>query len=452
MALIVGIDLGRKSAHDVIVLRRESAQQLGRVFRFDSTPSGIETLFKRIAAVHQEEESIAFVIDSPGKAWIPIAAALKNRGYPVYRPSSYRVRRVRQAGDRKNKSNRIDALALARCLLTYPQDTQEVFLPKKVQAQLDQLVRQRDRIVDSLRRRKQRIQDLCEAINPGLTKAAGGFLLTEAGRAFLRAYLDPRAVVRLGKKRLSTFLDTRYRLPLQEDLLNGIFLACKEATLFYKSIRQAGQMPFDEALLQEEMNWELDQLEREEQRILSLESQLKECNQTLDPQDAFLSLPGIQHITAAGIRACIGDIGRFNSLTNHRGFAGLYPSVRKTGDGQSASMPISKMSCNRYKRYLYLAAENAYKWDVDCAAFYHKRRERGHTHTQAVCAVANGKLLPRIHHLLKQLDQAKANAQHRPRYVFRDLEGNPISKAEARAIIQAKWGDRKYGKKGLATA
>ena len=359
---------------------------------------------------------------------------------------------MRQAGDRKNKSNRIDALALARCLLTYPQDTQQVFLPQKVQAQLDQLVRQRDRIVDSLRRRKQRIQDLCEAINPGLTKAAGGFLLTEAGRAFLRAYLDPRAVVRLGKKRLSTFLDTRYRLPLEEETLNGIFLACKDAAQLYKSIRQAGQMPFEETLLQEEMNWEIDQLEQEEQRILSLENQLKQCNQKLDPQDAFLSLPGVQHITAAGIRACIGDISRFNSLTNHRGFAGLYPSVRKTGDGESASMPISKMSCNRYKRYLYLAAENAYKWDVDCAAFYHKRRERGHTHTQAVCAVANGKLLPRIHRLLKQLSQAEVNAQHRPRYVFRDLEGNPISKAEARAIIQAKWGDRKYGKKGLATA
>ncbi|NKB69632.1 MAG: IS110 family transposase [Candidatus Latescibacteria bacterium] len=452
MALIVGIDLGRKSAQDAVVLRRESAQQLGRVFRFGSTPSGIETLFTRIDAICQEEEPIAFVIDSPGKAWIPIAAVLKNRGYPIYRPSSYRVRKMRQAGDRKNKSNRIDALALARCLLAYPQDTQEVFLPQKVQAQLDQLVRQRDRIVDSLRRRKQRIQDLSEAINPGLTSAAGGFLLTEAGRAFLRTYLDPRAVVRLGRKRFAAFLDKRYRLPLEKERIDGIFLACKDAAQLNKTVRQVGQMPLDERLLQEEINWELDQLEREEQRVVSLENQLKECNQKLDPQDAFLSLPGIQHITAAGIRACIGDIDRFNSLTNHRGFAGLYPSVRKTGDGESASMPISKMSGNRYKRYLYLAAENAYKWDVDCAAFYHKRRERGHTHTQAVCAVANGKLLPRIHQLLKQLSQAETKAQHRPRYVFRDLEGNPISKAEARAIIQAQWGNRKYGKKGLATA
>jgi len=66
--------------------------------------------------------------------------------------------------------------------------------------------------------------------------------------------------------------------------------------------------------------------------------------------------------------------------------------------------------------------------------------------------VANGKLLPRIHQLLKKLKQAEANGEHRPRYVFRDLEGNPISKAEAKAIIQAKWGQRKYGKKGLVSS
>ena len=289
MALIVGIELGRKTAHDVVILRRQSAQQPGRSFRIFSTQTDIDHLLERIEAVRQDEESIAFVIDSPGKAWIPITAVLKNRGYPVYRPSSYRVRRVRQAGDRKNKTNRIDALAVARCLLTYPQDTQEVFLPQKVQAQLDQLVRQRDRIVDSLRRRKQRIQDLCEAINPGLTQAAGGFLLTEAGRAFLRIYLDPRAAVRLGKKRLSAFLDKRYRLPLEEEILNGIFCACKEAVQLYKSIRQAGQMPFDEVSLQEDMNWELDQLEREEQRVLHLENQLKACNQKLG-RDCFRAI------------------------------------------------------------------------------------------------------------------------------------------------------------------
>jgi hypothetical protein len=44
---------------------------------------------------------------------------------------------------------------------------------------------------------------------------------------------------------------------------------------------------------------------------------------------------------------------------------------------------------------------------------------------------------------LKELKQAKPN-QVRPQYVFRDLAGNPISKAKAKAIINAKWKGLKY--------
>lgn len=452
MALIVGIDLGRKSAHDAILLRRENAAILGRAFRFYSTPEGVDTLWTRINTVRQQGEPVAFVIDAPGNAWIPLTAVLQNQGYPVYRPSAYRVVKMRQAGHRKNKTNRIDALTLARCLLTYPQDTHPVFLPQKVHAQLNQLVRQRDRIVDALRRRKQRLQDLCEAINPRLTTVAANFLLTQPGRAFLRAYLDPNAVLRLGQKRLATFLQKRARRPLKEETIDTLFQACQQAVQLYQSVRQRQQMPFDLSLAQDDINWELDQLEREEQRVRHLEKQIQACNQQLDPQDVLLSLPGVQHLTAAGIRSCIGDIDRFDNLTQHKGFAGFYPSVRQTGNQASTPMPIAKMSCNRYKRYLYLAAENAYKWDVDCAAFYHRRRQRGHTHQQAVCAVVNAKLLPRIHQLLKKLKHAETHGEPRPRYVFRDLQGNPISKAEARAIIKARWGHLQYEKKGLATA
>ncbi len=452
MALIVGIDLGRKSAHDVVMLRRQTALQVGPSFRFTSTPKGLDRLFEQIERVRQDHEPVDFVIDSPGRAWIPIAAVLKARGYGVYRPSGVRMRRLRQAGHGRNKSNRIDAFTLARCLLNYPQDTAQVFLPQNTLARLDQLVRQRDRVVDSLRRRKQRIQDFCEAVNPGLVTAAGGFLLSEPGRALLRSYLDPRTVVRLGHKRLAQFLQKRYRLALETETLQEIFSACQQATQLYEPVQQAQQMPFDVAILQEEMNWELDQLEREESRVRHLETQIKKLNKALDPCDALISLPGVAQILAAGIRTCVGDIDRFDCLNKHRGFAGLYPVVKKTGDRQTSAMSISKMSCNRYKRYLFLAAENAYKWDLEMAAFYHKRRGAGHTHTQAVCAVANAKLLPRIHHLLKQLKAVQGTPLPRPHYVFRDLSVNPISIAEARAIILATWGKAAHPKKALAIA
>jgi transposase len=443
MALIVGIDLGRKSAHDAVILRRETAKKLGRSFRFTSTPQGLQRLFNKLEAVRTETEPVQFVIDSPGRAWVPIAAALKARGLCVYRPCAYRVHKLRQAGHRKNKTNRIDALTLARCLLNFPEDTSEVALPHGTQAALDQLVRHRDRLVDSARRRKQRIQDLCEAINPGLA-TIGPFLFTQPGRAFLRTYLDPRAAVRLGKKRLGQFLQKRYRLPLPPDTLDALFEACHDAVRFYKPVREAGLMPFNEELFQREMNSELDQLEAEEQRIRTLEAQIPTLNKRLDPHDAVLSLPGIGHVLAAGIRTCIVDIDRFTNLTDHKGFVGFYPSVKATGDHRAPTGHIPKTGCNRYKRCLYLAAENAYKWDLQMAAFYHKHRHRGLTHTQAVCAVANSKLLPRIHHLFKRLKHAERNHLPRPHYVFRDLSGNPISKTEARAIIQARWGNVSY--------
>jgi transposase len=452
MALIIGIDLGRKSPHDAVMLRRETGLPTGRGFRFRSSPEGLEKLFRKIDAARKDGEPVDFVIDSPGRAWIPVAAVLKARGFRAYRPSAYRVKKIRQAGHRRNKTNRIDALTLARCLKDYPQDTALVFLPQGDQARLDQIVRQRDRVVDSIARRKQRIQDLCEAVNPGLTNLPDGFLLNEAGRAFLRAYLDPRTALRLGKKRLGLFLQRRYRLDLEPDTLDKLFRACQDAVELYRPVRDAHAMPFDEQILKDEINWELDQLEREEERRLLLERQIKELDKKLDPTDALISLPGIQHVLAAGIRTCVGDIDRFESLNKHRGFAGFYPSVKRTGDRASEHMPISKMSCNRYKRYLYLAAENAYKWDLEMAAFYHKRRRAGHTHTQAVCAVANAKLLPRIHQLLKRLKEAERSKTQRPHYVFRDLSGNPISKKEAKAMITATWGDVDYSKKTLATA
>jgi transposase len=444
MALVVGIDLGRKSEHDALIFRRETGRQVGRGFRFPTTCAGMDKLFRRVEQVREPDELIEFVIDSPGRAWVPIAAAIKNRGFLVFRPTTALMKSVRRGASRRNKTNPIDAKALCKCLMNHPEEVSQVFLPSGRTAKLDQLVRQRDRLVDSIRRRKQRVQDFCEAINPGLIPAMGDFALSQAGRAFLRRYLDPRKALRSGLKRITRFLERHYRLPLEKDLVNAIYQACQEAVAFYEPIRAQNQMPFDEVLLQQEMEGELDRLECEEQEVLQLEQQIRHHQRQLDPQGALISLPGISHILAAGIRSCIGNIDRFDSVTKHRGFAGFYSSANSTGDTSKRGGSISKMSSSRYKRYIYLAADNAYKWDLELAAFYHNRRQAGHTHRQAVCAVANGKLIPRIHHILKAIAATEDTFRAAPHYVFRDLSGNPISKREAKAIIQAKWGGVKY--------
>lgn len=44
MSLVVGIDIGKKSPHETIILRRESGVKVNSSFKFRSTPQGIACL------------------------------------------------------------------------------------------------------------------------------------------------------------------------------------------------------------------------------------------------------------------------------------------------------------------------------------------------------------------------------------------------------------------------
>lgn len=128
MALVVGIDIGRNSPHDVIILCRESGVKVNSSFRFRSTCQGIDNLLEKVEKAREGEEDVSFVIDSPGRAWVPVAAALKGKGYNVYRPPQDKVKVLRRATNGKNKTNRIDATTLARSLIINPEGTGELFL------------------------------------------------------------------------------------------------------------------------------------------------------------------------------------------------------------------------------------------------------------------------------------------------------------------------------------
>jgi hypothetical protein len=200
-------------------------------------------------------------------------------------------------------------------------------------------------------------------------------------------------------------------------------------------------MPCDDAPLQDEIPGALDHLEREEDRRHRLDAQITPLTATLAPQGWLPSLPGRGDLLTAGIRPCLGDIDRFDSLANHKGSAGFSPASTSTGDHRVKRVPISTMRSKRSKPDLSLAAEHADTWDGEMAAFSHQRRQADHCPTQAVWAVAHTKLLPSIHHPMTQLKQAEITHTPRPHDVFRDLSGHPISTHEARTLIQAPWGN-----------
>ena len=67
-------------------------------------------------------------------------------------------------------------------------------------------------------------------IQPTLMEALGTTKFLNAYRAFLRTYVDPRQVIRLGKNRLHRFLDRRHRRCFDPERTEKIFGAARSGT------------------------------------------------------------------------------------------------------------------------------------------------------------------------------------------------------------------------------
>ena len=127
--------------------------------------------------------------------------------------------------------------------------------------------------------------------------------------------------------------------------------------------------------------------------------------------------------------AFIGDILRFPSLRDFRGWSGLIPFSRQSGNAQSRGLRITKAGPDLVKATAVLNAQVARLWDPQIAAIYHKQMlELGKHYLQALCACATH-LLNRVYIVLRE---------DRP-YELRDVDGTPVDKHEARRICQERY-------------
>ena len=111
------------------------------------------------------------------------------------------------------------------------------------------------------------------------------------------------------------------------------------------------------------------------------------------------------------------------------------------------------------KEYLYIAADVARQWDPEFASFYDRLTKKGFHH-YAICALAN-KMAARVYAVLKRMQRDEnsnykssyplsAEDQPKPQeveYKLIDLDGNVVTKKEARKIVQSKFPRKSQRKK-----
>jgi len=422
----VGIDLhqGRHRARCL----DERAQPCDS-FSFQTTPEGLATLEER---VFRDEANPIIVLEPAGLPWLMVAVYLRSR-HPdcrLVKAKTQKVAALRRYLRGPVKSDRIDALTLAKMPFIDPEQMDEIYLPPAEIHALQRLTRQRKRIEQDITGRKVRISAIVDGYLPGVRRAFND-VWSSPVRAFLRSRLNPFALVRDGEDALHAFLSKASpRSKWSRAQTRLVFLACQSLAAVCELSRPAGTVNeefFTE--LQDEIARELRMLEADEVESEALAHRIAEIYQKLHRSDNLRTIPGVGEHTAPIFLATVGDPARFHNQSAFANWEGVVPGARQSSNAEAKGLRMTKAGPSIMRMALYQAGDISRRWDPQLAAVYYREMVyHGKNHRQAMGAVMSH-LGARVWRVLRE---------DRP-YEMKDPDGNPISWDAARKLIFSKY-------------
>jgi transposase len=328
------------------------------------------------------------------------------------------------------KSDRIDALTLAKVPFIDPGRLGELYLAPAETHALQRLTRQRKRLEDYITARKNRIATIVDGYLPGVRQAFSHPWSAQA-RVFLHSRINAFAVVRDGEEALHSFLTQAKRQNKGERAESYlVFRACQNVLALLELCQAAGSLNEDFFVdLQDEVDRELRLMEAEEAESEALDQRIEELYRKLHPSDNLRTIPGVGEHTAPVFVACIGDPTRFPGQSAFANWTGVVPGARQSSETESKGLRMTKAGPVTMKWGLYQAGQIGRQWDPQLASVYYRQMVyHGKNHKQTMGAVMSH-MGARVFAVLRE---------DKP-YELRDIEGKPINKAAAKALILAKY-------------
>jgi len=385
MSVYVGIDVAKRQ-HRVAIMDA-NGDVLQRPFSVENNHDGIQQLFNQIEPLANPDQ-VEIGLEATGHYWLALFEQLTQATYTVHVLNPLQVHAYQRSGIRKRKNDRLDATWIADFIRIGGSrfTTDPTAMP--IYMQLRQLSRFRFSLVEQVGDAKRRILALLDRVFPEYETLFSSIFLQSSRRLLSEAvaaqefadfdldeltqYLKKASRGRLGRERAEA---------IQQRAINSIgvtFLA-------------------DASRIQ--MGCLLAQLDFLTQQIKELDDALASLIEEL-PRQYLTTIPGIGAVTAAAILGEIGDIRRFETLSQLVAYAGIDPTVHQSGQFQATQTHMSKRGSPYLRHALWLAACQARIRDPQLKAYYHKRRAEGKAYGTTIGAICR-KLLARIFVILR---------------------------------------------------
>ncbi|MTD54185.1 IS110 family transposase [Amycolatopsis sp. RM579] len=359
-----GIDAG-KAHHWAVVVDDTGATVWSR-----KIPNDEAAILDALADILGLSEPVSWAIDIAGTASALLLALLAAHGqHAVYVPGRT-VNRMSGAYRGEAKTDARDASVIAETSRVR-NDFQAIDVPADLAlltAHGTDLVADRVRLINRLR-------DVLTGISPTLERAFD-YSACKGALLLLTGYQTPAALRRIGQTRLTAWLANR-KVPSADTVA---------ATALDAARSQQTTLPGEQvaAGIVAELARQILALD---QRLTTIETQIRDTFHTHPQAEIIESLPGIGPILGAELVIAAGDLAAYADAGHLASAAGLVPVPRDSGR-RTGNLHRPKRYSPRPRRVFYLSAQTSIIREGPNRDFYLKKRSQGLKHVQAITALA----------------------------------------------------------------
>ena len=350
----VGIDIS-KFKHDCA-----SIDELGDVitpsWSFQNDCEGF-SLFRELLDALDGEKKIG--LEATGHYGQNLKLFLENNGFTFMEFNPLLINRfVRSKSLRKTKTDSIDALMIARYLMTveykpYPPSFYTFEKLKSLTRFRDSLIRQRSKQLVELTNILDKVFSEFKPFFKGKFSVTALYILAH--------YASPEKISNMNSKSYESL----------RRLSRGRFSMVDFVEL--KSLARNTVGATNDYLLQE-MEITIDIYNQLQSKVEEIEQQINDCVLVLDPP--ILTIPGIGVSSAAVILSEFGDFSKFSSPSKLLSFAGMEPRYFQSGTSECTGKMVKHGSS--HLRYAIMnCAQTVINNEPTFAAYYAKKRAEG---------------------------------------------------------------------------
>ena len=340
----VGIDISKGKS--MVAVARPFGEIISKPFEVLHTSDGIDAL---IDYLHSLDGDTRIVMEHTGRYYEPMARRLANANFFVCAVNPKLIKDYGANSLRKVKTDKADALKIARYALDNWQDLCQYTSMDTLRAQLKTLNQQFAFYTKQKTASKNNLIALLDMTYPGVNSLFNSPAREDGSQKwvdFAGAFWHVDCVRGIG---LSAFTE-RYRKWCKRHGYN--FQPYKPQEIFTGSKGLIAVFPKDgttKALIKQA----IAQLNAVSQVVERIRSEMNRLASQLPEYPAVMAMYGVGESLGPQLMAEIGDISRFNRRESLTAFAGVDPGANQSGTYEAQSVRTSKRGSPRLRKTLF---------------------------------------------------------------------------------------------------